>query len=111
MYFATQVNLLQSFTTISLFIGIFGIAGGVFSFLRFNNYQETVKLQNDNIRALKEQADLHEKQITQQSQEIQKLLTRNDVIESLPLKEILSSLQLIHKDVVLLAKMPARNGK
>lgn len=74
-------------------LGVLGIAGGVFSFLRFSNYKETVELQNDNINALKIQADVHENKINTQSKEIETLKQRNDIVESLPLLNIDSTLK------------------
>ena|SRR3990167_11259947 len=47
-------NDLVSILTIgSYIIGFLGVGGAAFSFFRYNNYQTTVKLQNDSIEALK----------------------------------------------------------
>lgn len=43
------------FTVLSYGFGIVGILGTAFAFLRYSGYQATVNLQNDNIKALKDQ--------------------------------------------------------
>jgi prephenate dehydrogenase len=98
------INLVQPLTTISILVGVVGIGGAVYAFLRFNNYKETVLLQNANIKALQDQAIIHSEKLAEQAKEIEALKTRNHVVESLPLKDIFKSLEQIHKDVLILAK-------
>ena len=50
----TANNTFTILEIVSYVIGILGIGGGVFSFLRYSNYKATVSLQNDNIKALQE---------------------------------------------------------
>ncbi len=92
MIFASVV---QDIVPISYVIGTFGVAGAIFSFLRFNNYKETVQLQNDNIKALTDQAGIHTLQLADNKLTIEKLQTRIQIVESLPLEAILTELKNI----------------
>ena len=84
--------------------GLVGVAAGTYAFFRYNSYKATVSLQNDNIKALQDQAEIHTRLLAEQGLQIVELKARNNVVESLPLKEIFKSLQQIHGDVLLLAK-------
>ncbi len=87
--------IIQNIVPISYGIGILGVAGAVFSFLRFNNYKETVQLQNDNIKALEDQAKIHASKLDDNEHIIDSLRARIEVVETLPLEAILSELKTI----------------
>jgi hypothetical protein len=89
------MSILQSIIPISYGIGILGISGAVFSFVRYNNYKGTVELQNDNIKALEDQAKIHSQMLDNNKITIEKLNARINVVESLPLEAILTELKNI----------------
>ena len=89
------MSILQSIIPISYGIGILGISGAVFSFVRYNNYKGTVELQNDNIKALEDQAKIHSQILEDNKITIEKLNARINVVESLPLEAILTELKNI----------------
>src|SRR5665213_623803 len=83
------------FLGISYSIGIVGSFGAVFSFLRFSNYKETVQLQNDNIKALQDNAAILEKELekhkksqTDNLKAIARLEGQVDLYKELPLREL-----------------------
>lgn len=80
---------------VSYALGVVGILGAVFSFLRFSNYKETVKLQNDNIKALEDQARIHSNKLDDNELTINSLRSRIEVVETLPLEAILTELKAI----------------
>ena len=90
-----SMSILQSIIPISYGIGILGISGAVFSFVRYNNYKGTVELQNDNIKALEDQAKIHSQMLDNNKITIEKLNARINVVESLPLEAILTELKNI----------------
>ncbi len=90
-----SMSILQSIIPISYGIGILGISGAVFSFVRYNNYKGTVELQNDNIKALEDQAKIHSQILEDNKITIEKLNARINVVESLPLEAILTELKNI----------------
>lgn len=51
---------------LSYAVGLLGVIGGGVGFIRFGDYKTTVKLQNDNIKALRDQADIHESQLKEE---------------------------------------------
>ena len=75
---------------ISYGFGVIGVAGIGYSFIRYSDYKTTVKLQNDNIKALRDQADTHTKEIAE-------LKARNDIVEKLPLEKIFTEIRDLHK--------------
>ena len=88
-------GLLENIVPIAYGVGLVGICGGVFSFIRYNNYRGTVQLQNDNIKALEDQAKIHAGILDDNKLTIEKLNTRIEVVESLPLEAILTELKNI----------------
>lgn len=80
---------------VSYALGVVGILGAIFSFLRFSNYKETVKLQNDNIKALEDQAKIHSSKLDDNELIINSLRSRIEVVETLPLEAILTELKTI----------------
>ena len=86
---------LNDIVALSYGIGIIGVAGAVFSFLRFNNYKNTVILQNDNIKALEDQANIHSAMLDDNKKTIDSLRSRIEVVETLPLEAILTELKTI----------------
>ena len=86
---------LNDIVVLSYGIGIIGVAGAVFSFLRFNNYKNTVILQNDNIKALEDQANIHSVMLDDNKKTIDSLRSRIEVVETLPLEAILTELKTI----------------
>ena len=90
-----SMSILQSIIPISYGIGILGISAGIFSFVRYNNYKGTVELQNDNIKALEDQAKIHSQILEDNKITIEKLNARINVVESLPLEAILTELKNI----------------
>lgn len=85
-------------TGLSIFSAL-GIAGAVFSFLRYANYKTTVKLQNDNIKALQDstgilQSDLNasKKDHVEALKLIANLQGQLQTYKELPLKSIAASL-------------------
>ena len=54
-------------------IGLIGIIGGVFSFLRYGNYQTTVKLQNDSIKALEDNNKITKQNLDKSIKEVKEL--------------------------------------
>jgi hypothetical protein len=106
-------SISQSLATISLTVGLMGICGAVFSFLRFNNYKETVRLQDENIKALNDLLATHEKELARQKNEITALQARNQTLETLPMEAILKSLDTIQKTTlqILGAQANSKGGK
>lgn len=88
-------TVLENIIPISYAVGLIGVCGGVFSFIRYNNYKGTVQLQNDNIKALEDQAKIHSRILGENKITIEKLNTRIHVVESLPLEAILTELKNI----------------
>lgn len=91
--FATLIN--NDIAAFSYFVGIIGITGLVFGFIRYKNYTTTVELQNDNIKALEDQAKIHESTVEANKIHIKALEARIAVIETLPLQSILEELKHI----------------
>ena len=81
---------------VSYALGVVGIIGAIFSFLRFSNYKETVQLQNDNIKALEDQARIHSSKLDDNELTINSLRSRIEVVETLPLEAILTELKAIN---------------
>ena len=88
-------SISESVVAVSYALGVVGILGAVFSFLRFSNYKETVKLQNDNIKALEDQAKIHSNKLDDNELTINSLRSRIEVVETLPLEAILTELKTI----------------
>lgn len=91
---------------LSYAIGVLGIGGGVFSFLRYNNYQTTVKLQNDSIAALEKNNEILSAELektrdsarnehTESMKAIGVLEGRIQSYKEIPLKSISESLRLL----------------
>lgn len=81
--------------TLSYGIGTIGIFGGLLAFIRFNKYKTTLSLQNDNIKALEDQANIHSAILAENKMTIDNLRTRVEVVETLPLEAILAELKTI----------------
>jgi hypothetical protein len=89
------MSFLNDVVPISYAVGLVGVAGSLFSFMRFNNYKSTVQLQNDNIKALEDQANIHSAMLNDNKSTIDSLRTRIEVVETLPLEAILTELKTI----------------
>jgi hypothetical protein len=93
MIIASTINQIS---TISYFFAVVGIAGASYGFIRYKNYTTTVKLQDDNIKALEQRSELQEKTIKANEAHIKALEARIEIVESLPLKTILEELKKIN---------------
>ena len=69
----TDITFMGIVEIISWIIGIVGIGGGVFSFLRYNNYKVTVQLQNDSIKALQDNKIITDEALAKAHLEIKEL--------------------------------------
>jgi hypothetical protein len=79
-----------------------GIGGFIFSFLRYSNYKETVQLQNDNIKALQDNAvilqrelEKHKKSQTDNLKAIARLEGQVDLYKELPLRELAEGIKSV----------------
>lgn len=103
--------------TISYGFGLAGMGGAIISFLRFNNYKETVKLQNDNIKALQDQAEILKSELEASKNDnaeamgaIKRLQGNLDAYKEIPLKEIslsLAQLATSNQDILSTLKSSA----
>lgn len=90
-------------TAISTGLAVFsalGIVGAVFSFLRYANYKTTVKLQNDNIKALQDQTQILKAELAGSREDhiealklISNLQGQLQTYKEIPLKSIAASLE------------------
>lgn len=98
-------------------VGILGVLGGVFAFLRYTSYQATVSLQNDNIKALQDQNKLLKeelssirKEYTESMKAIANLEGKLQSYKEIPLQQISESMLKIAdsntKILDILDKMP-----
>lgn len=95
---------------ISYGIGILGMVGGAFSFIRYSNYKATVQLQNDNIKALQDKVGILEDQLNmsrsaniEATKSISNLEGKLEAYKDIPLhdiKESLSSLADSNKEIL-----------
>lgn len=101
----------------SYLVGLLGIGGGVFSFLRYTSYQTTVKLQNDNIKALQDQNNIQKTELAEikkahieDARAIANLEGKLQSYKEIPLQQISESMSKIAdsnvKILSILEKMP-----
>jgi chromosome segregation ATPase len=125
IYFAA--SFLEPLTVVSYGAGLVGISGFVFSFVRYNNYKGTVQLQNDNIKALQDQAvilkgelEKAEKSRIELNISIGNLQGKLESYKEIPLQEIsrsLAKLATSNQDILttlknsaIIAKANAKHG-
>lgn len=89
---------------ISYAIGVIGIIGATYAFLRYSNYKETVRLQNDNIKALQDRDEFQQRQIDELKNENKELKLTIQEVKTIPLKEISEHMKKTNKALELILK-------
>lgn len=95
MIIVASYSISQSLATISIIVGLLGIGAAMYAYSRYKSDIKRFDVQNENIAALKSLLETHEDQIKELTSQVAALKSRNEVVETLPLKDIFSELGAI----------------